>query len=266
MHRFICFCLLICVLAACQRERVWVEPSSAAGEDPNNISAIDGRLVLIAPGAMDKVKTTYSDAPRGYAKQVINWLDGTVGSTSFLYAPSLPNGADAQWGQGPIAGAKGANLVVLINLLELDEIDGIKGPGGPKKNIQAKVQMRVINAQGQEVWTKTHIASVPNTNSPKFRGGPGSAPGRAIWNANKKCMNALKDWLDAKSDKDTFGKVAKTEPVQPALGKVKVIFNSTPIGADIVIDGQFKGNTPLELYLPNKEMTISIEQAAHHSW
>ena len=265
MYRYV---ILICCLiigSACQRERVWLDPSQSKEKDPNNVSEIDGRLILLAPAAMDAIKDTYSEAPRGYAKQVINWLERGVGSTTFLYAPSLPDASAAIWGTGPIAAAAGSNLVILVALDSLEEVPGVNAPGGPRTDLLAKVTMRVIDAQGQTVWQKTHTAQVENSMSPKFRSGPGSAPGRAVWNANKKCISALKDWLDAKSDKETFG---KEEPVQPKpqLGQVKVHITSTPLGADVLVDGQFKGNTPLDVYLPLKEVEISIERGGYQAW
>ena len=264
MYRYVFLILCVLLITACQRERVWIDPSASTEKDPNKVSDIDGRLILLAPAAMDAIKETYSAAPRGYAKQVINWLEHGVGSTTFLYAPSLPDASAPVWGAGPVAAAAGSNLVILVALDSIEEVPGVNAPGGPRTDLLATVTLRVINAQGQAVWKKTHTAQVENSVSPKFRSGPGSAPGRAVWNANKKCIAALKDWLDAKSDTETFGKQEK-EP-EPQLGQVKVHITSTPLGADVLVDGQFKGNTPLEVYLPLKEVEISIERGGYQAW
>ena len=264
MQRSLLVGLCLLLFTACERDRVWIDPTTSDEEDPNKVSQMEGRLILLAPAAMDAIKQYYEKASRGYAKQVINWLDGRVGSTSFLYAPSLPSADDARWGKDTVAAAAGSNLVVLVILKSLEEVAGVNAPGGPRTDLKATVQVRVIDASGNEVWTKTHHAQVENSMSPKFRSGPGSSAGRAVWNANKKCISALKDWFDAKSDTETFGK--KDEQVESQLGQVKVRITSTPVGADVLVDGQFKGNTPLDLYLPLKEVDIKIERGGHESW
>ena len=266
MFRYLLLVLIVLTCVSCERERVWIEPSKSTEANPNQIDESMGRLVLLAPASMALVEDVYEGAPSGYAHQVMRWLKFGVGSMQFLYGPSLPHAGDAIWNQGAYAGARGAHLVILVSLDKLEEVSGLNGPGGQATNIKATVTLRVLNALGEEVWVKTHVAEVEDKKSPKFRSGVGSAPGNAVWNANKKCISALKDWLDSKSDKEEFSKPAPVAPEPKVLAQVKVQIASEPVGADVLVDGVFKGNTPLEIYLPVKELTISIERSGYTTW
>ncbi len=265
---FRCLSLLLVVMAcvSCQRERVWIEPTKSTVADPNNIDESMGRLVLLAPAAMTLIADVYEGAPSGYAHQVMRWLKFGIGSMQFLYGPSLPHAADPVWNKGAYAGARGAHLMILLSLDKLEEVPGLNGPGGQATNVKATVTMRVLNALGEEIWIKTHAAEVEDKKSPKFRSGVGSAPGSAVWNANKKCISALKTWLDSKSDKEVFSKPAPKAPEPVVAAQIKVAITSEPLGADVLVNGVFKGNTPLEIYLPAKELTISIERSGYKTW
>ncbi len=265
MYRLLIILVVLLVFVSCARDREWVEPQKSSDTDPNALNELEGRLVLTAPAAMEEVIDVYEDAAGGYARQVNNILKRRIESARFMYGPTLPNAADPVWLSGPYAGAQGANLVVLVDLEKIEEVPGINGPAGPRKDMKATILMRVLNAQGQVIWKKTHSAQVPNSESHKFRGSS-SPTGRAVWNANLKCINALKDWLDAQSDTEEFGKKEPQAVAKPKATMHSVLISSDPKGADILVNGQFKGNTPIRISLPAEELEIKIERAGYEVW
>lgn len=266
MRIFTLLLALTCLLA-CQRERVWVEPDKSEEADPNALQDEKQRVIVCAPAAMDKILDIYGDAPRGYAKQVINWLKPQVGNARFIYGPSLPPADDERWNQGPYAGAAGAHVVVLVSLTELKVVDSINAPSRGRENVEATVEIRLLNRRGEEIWSKTNMASISNERTPKFRGSA-SPTGRAVWNANFECIRAMKDFFDAHSDKDYFGEPVVLAESAPPLKSALVSFvvASEPHGADVLVDGVFKGNTPMTLELPAEEVELRIERAGYQPW
>jgi len=52
----------------------------------------------------------------------------------------------------------------------------------------------------------------------------------------------------------------------PPPQNASVEFSSDPEGADIYIDGNFSGNTPSELQVPDGEHLIAVKKAGFKAW
>lgn len=52
----------------------------------------------------------------------------------------------------------------------------------------------------------------------------------------------------------------------PADSLVKIDFATTPPGADIIIDGDFAGNTPATLSIPAKRIRLRLQKQGHQAW
>lgn len=75
--------------------------------------------------------------------------------------------------------------------------------------------------------------------------------------------------LDAQ--KMTTGQTGQTSTVgttqtSSAVGMSGISVKSTPVGADIMVDGKFVGSTPSTFQLPAGEHTVSVKKAGYASW
>jgi hydrogenase maturation factor len=73
---------------------------------------------------------------------------------------------------------------------------------------------------------------------------------------------------DTPLDPGKFTMTASVLPMPVSLSSeaTAVNINSTPVGADILIDGKFVGNTPSNLQLTTGDHTIAIEKTGFKTW
>lgn len=255
----LCCCTLL-AFAGCKRGAVWM--NADMGIDVNNLQGNTERIIVSAPAQIDEIVQQYPAGREAFARQAINHLQGFVANTKFYYAPNVPDAGDVLWENGPVSAVQGAHLVLLFDLLEL-KYKKVTSSAQNSRVIEARVQLRVLDKAGKELWRKVHSARKPHKRSPKFSGGSNLPASRAIWDANRKCIVALKGWLDVQSDREMFdGRQAY--PYIPA--HITLTLDSVPSGADVLINGELKGTTPCVLKVMDREITLRIERAAYLPW
>ncbi|NRA36602.1 MAG: PEGA domain-containing protein [Planctomycetes bacterium] len=260
MRFVLMLCLVILFATSCNRGVVW--QNDVPGSDVNKIAESTERIIVAAPAQIDEFVKKYPSGREAFAWQVVNHLQGFVENTKFYYGAQLPPSNDAQWNTGAVSATQGAHLVVLCELMELKTV---KVPGTSRNDsmLESRVQIRVLDKQGKELWRKQHSARVKNNNSPKFRNGANSTESRATWDANRQCLSALRRWLDVQSDKEMFdGKKA----LIAAPTTAKLTLDSIPSGADVLIGGKLKGTTPCVLEVGLQEVMVSIELSGYNAW
>jgi hypothetical protein len=62
-------------------------------------------------------------------------------------------------------------------------------------------------------------------------------------------------------------KLAQATGAEPQTeSTVKITLSSTPAGADILIDGDFAGNTPSELAVPARRFRLKLQRQGYQTW
>ena len=68
----------------------------------------------------------------------------------------------------------------------------------------------------------------------------------------------------AAKEKPTESKPAESAPADPAKGTVNV--SSNPTGADVLVDGEFVGNSPAALKLSPGKHTVTVKMSGYKDW
>jgi PEGA domain-containing protein len=75
------------------------------------------------------------------------------------------------------------------------------------------------------------------------------------------CSAVMKDWMAHPSVNASVSESPATESTDTRLD-----VTSTPIGADIEVNGNFMGSTPSSLHLAPGEYTVSVKKAGYAGW
>lgn len=258
--RLVC-CTLIALLfatAACQRgqKTAWEDRTQ---EDM--ASDIDKRTVLFAPVAAGAITEVHAEARDVFATDMAKHINTLVSDAHAWASVAIPASDAPAWEQGPVGSAAGAHLVILTEIQNVTEESGGALATG---SVSATVRLRAINAAGQEVWRKNNLtASVPADSSPKFMHAGSHPRSKAAWEACKKGLWDLRGWLNSLSSP---GPAQANQPDPNLAPMLSVLVTSIPEGADILIDGVFKGNTPQTVVLPVNEVEVRIQRAGYQPW
>jgi hypothetical protein len=252
--------LLVLTLGGCAPDRPDAEANppgaEVAGkppEKPVDKPKATGRIILFAPVALGKLSEVYADANLDFARKAAVYVTVLAGDATGQVSARLPDGASPEWKQGLVPAARGAHLVVLTSVLDLHRAPGIQDPHGPNEKVVALVEMRGLDRNGVMVFSKKAYGEALATVSPKFSGEANAPESLATWQAISTCLGSLRTFLREQQD-------------LPVNTDIEVIIESTPPGADVLVDGAFIGNTPLTIRLPPRMLTLSLEQAACKPW
>jgi hypothetical protein len=212
-----------------------------------------GRIILFAPVALGKLSEIYADANLDFARKAAVYVSVLTNDASGQVSARLPDGASPDWKQGLVPAARGAHLVVLISILDLHRAAGIQDPHGPNEKAVALVEMRGLDRNGVVVFSKKAYGEALAAVSPKFGGDANAPESLASWQAISTCLGSLRTFLRDQQD-------------LPVSTDIEVIIESTPPGADVLVDGAFIGNTPMTIKLPPRLITLALEQAACKPW
>lgn len=83
----------------------------------------------------------------------------------------------------------------------------------------------------------------------------------ADWTANASKIQAEQTAEDAKA-----APVATTVPVSASSAAPKLSISSTPVGADVEVDGSFMGNTPSAIELAAGDHILVIKKSGYKAW
>jgi len=261
--------LAFCVLAVgCQRRDAnkWSPPAEPASGEPAAVSttatAEDG-LVLFAPVASGPLAKAYADARLDFAYELSNRVDLLAKSdVDGKVGEHLPDSDSDEWTKGPVGATRGARLVVLTRILSITTDDGVVSPEGRVSRVTATVDLRALDAKGMQVFAKKAVSSTPTTSSSaKMMGDAHKPESQAAWQACSTAVGALISFIDQRND----NVVASSAPTE-AGGLVLVQVDSEPTRADVIIDGVFKGTTPMQLTLPARNTAVRIERQGYQAW
>ncbi len=154
----------------------------------------------------------------------------------------------------------GADWTVSTRLLSVD-----LGPSPFGQQWVAKVEMRVTDSSGREVFRKnTHGTRVDEV-SPKLMSPASKPQSQAAWTACGEAVSALIQHLKLRNEMP-LPAVVPAVPAVTEVVKVQLTIASTPDHADVLIDGTFRGTTPLAVTLPALPVEIRIERQGRQPW
>jgi hypothetical protein len=226
---------------------VEAQPAPAAAETK-------GRVILFAPVALGKLAPIYPDGAMAFARKAALYTDLLARDATGQSSPRLPDGASAEWSHGMPVAARGAHLVVLTSIIDLHRVDGPPDPRGSTQNAVAVVEMRGLDRTGAVVFSRKATGEAPTAGSPKFSGEINEPESLAAWQAISTCLGALRSFLTTQQD------------LPPAPPEVEVAIESDPPKADILVDGVFRGTTPMTLRLPTRPLAVRIERQGYQPW
>ncbi|MFM2089718.1 MAG: hypothetical protein RLZZ127_207 [Planctomycetota bacterium] len=232
----------------------WAEaPQPAAGAAATTAAtAAQAKIILFAPVALGPLATVHPEARILWANDLALRVDVLGGSgLDGRFNEYIPTSDDPAWGRQKVAGTRGAHQVVLTEILEL----GSKAVG-PGTHVTAVVEMRAVSADGNVVFRKRGYGEAVDERSPKLLGPANDPRSKAAWDACSNAVGALLKHLEAEPDDARL--------VQAGLVAVSV--RSDPAGAEIMVDGIYRGLTPAELRLPPRVVQIRLEKTGYLPW
>jgi hypothetical protein len=218
------------------------------GSKPDQVFAVVFAPVDIAPLA-----PIWPEGSVQFAYDLANRVDFLGRDANGWAAETAPLSAGKE--QKPIDGADWTVSTKLISV-ELGA-----SPFGPQ--FVAKIEMHAVDKSGKLVFLKTAHGTCLNETSPKLMSPEAKPESRAAWAACANGVSALIERIRLRSELPDEVPVAAPAPL-PAT--VQVMITSVPDHADVLIDGKFRGSTPLALTLPTKPLTMRIERQGHQPW
>lgn len=159
--------------------------------------------------------------------------------------------------------AVGATVIVLGTVVDLESekrTDNSYGTRTATTTTTATFRVRVIDVEtGTQVFSR--IVEASETLETNSQGGSSKRdPGSAVF---KKAI----DKLNQDGQYMTAVGAVKRKPSRGDEGMVTVAFEPAPSGCDVLIDGEFKGTTPLKLKLQAKTaVQVVIRKAGYAPW
>jgi hypothetical protein len=261
-------CCVLTLAACTPRDRNTWHPAPPGGVSSARVQRPDEPdprrvAVVFAPVAIGTLARVWPGAGDRFAYDLADRIDvlGAKADADGLAGPNLPASDDAAWRAWPVEGTGGADLVVLtvVQSIEVRE-QNASTPGGRPVACTALVEMRALDAYGNVVFAKRGRGDWEGVLSPKFPGPESKPESRTTWQACSNAVGALLEFLEKRNEAVTGG------PAPTAERLVEVEIASDPSGADVLIDGIFRGNTPCTLKLPVKRLALRIERAGLTPW
>ena len=263
--------LVFCMLAVCActpRDRNTWHPAPPGGESAARTARADEpaprhNAVVFAPVAIGALSAIWPNASATYTYDLADRIDvlGAKADADGLAGTALPASDDAAWRSWPVEGTRGANLVVLTVVQSLERREESATSQGNRKVIcTAIVEMRALDPYGNVVFSKRGRGDFEGFPSPKFPGPEAKPESRTVWQACSNAVGALLEFLEKRNEAVANG------PAPTAEVLAEVTIDSDPPGADVLIDGIFRGNTPCSLKLPMKRLAIRLERNGHTPW
>jgi hypothetical protein len=256
--------LLCCAGCIDNSRNAWRPPApgeTVAGEQRPDELRPRSVIVLVAPVAIGPLKETWPEARTGFAFDLAERIDvlGRKADADGRAGERLPVSDSADW-KAPVADARGAHYVVLTTIIDALARDGQVTSEGRQVAASATAEMRVLDAEGNIVFKKTGRGDWEGVLSPKLIGPAAQPRHKAAWLACSNLTGALLDFLEKRNEAPG----AAPTPQSGALVEVEVA--SEPVGADVLIDGIFRGNTPCTLKLPARPLTLRLERQGRQPW
>ncbi len=262
----VCSALLLC--ACTPRDRNTWHPAPPGGESAaRTVNADEPKprhtAVVFAPVATGDLAQIWPQAADAFVYDLADRIDvlGAKADADGLAGSNLPTSDDAAWRSWPVEGTRGADLVVLTVLQSLERREENATSQGNRKVVcTAIVEMRALDQYGNVVFAKRGRGDYEGFPSPKFPGPESKPESRTSWEACSNAVGALLEFLEKRNEASASG------PAPTAEQLIEAQIDSEPAGADVLIDGIFRGNTPCTLKLPVKRQVIRLERNGHAPW
>ena len=243
-HLLICGLLLLVGLGGCAERDI----NRWHGSKPDQVFA-----VVFAPVDAAPLASIWPEGSVQFAYDLANRVDFLGRDANGWADETAPLSAGKA--QKPIAGADWTVSTKLVS------IDLGPSPFGPQ--FVAKIEMHVVDKTGKLVFLKTAHGTCLNEASPKLMSPEAKPESRAAWAACSNGVSALIERIRLRSELPEEIPAVTPAPVPVT---VQVMVTSVPDHADVLVDGKFRGSTPLALSLPTTQVTMRIERQGHQPW
>ena len=176
----------------------------------------------------------------------------------------------------------GANVLAMGTVLNVSsETQQSSGYGvrTRKTTVKASVRIRVVDIASGEIGY-SRVCNAQQSYDSSTNGGFSAAPNGANFEVVKAAINqvshddaffsALRKVSGgapvASSETGDDSSASKPKPKPDTEKTVEVSFEPTPAKCDVLIDGEYRGTTPLKLKLPIQKTKITIRKAGFEPW
>ncbi|MHC5067470.1 MAG: PEGA domain-containing protein [Planctomycetota bacterium] len=255
MHKlsvpFAALCLAVVLAGGCRDARTW--PADGAVE-----ASASERVVLVAPVAIGPVAEFNPAAEGDFARDIAVDLELFYDNIQAWVGETLPRSDSERWQGGIVGSAAGAHAILLteVKTVELQKI------GATEYQI-ATVRLRAVNARGDEIYVNELTGKSINKTLAKTKQVPAANPvSKAAWEATRSLLLAFGRWIE---DQPLNADIWTDKKVDEAV-LVDFTIESNPAGADIYVDGVFRGTTPTVVPLPVRQLTLRLQRQGYQVW
>jgi hypothetical protein len=268
MLRPVLAAVVLCLVACTPRDANTWHPAPPGGtpaprEQRPGEASPRSLAVVFAPVAIGQLAAIYPDARIGFAYDLADRIDvlGSKADADGLAAPDTPDSDDAAWSRWPNDAMRGADLVVLTTMVSLERHESVAiTRDGKPITVTAIVEMRALDSYGNVVFKKRGRGDWQGTVSPKYPSAQAKPESQASWEACSNAVGALLGFLEHRNEAAAGGPTPTGEQL------VEVQVSSDPEGADVLVDGIFRGSTPCTLKLPLKRLSMRIQRSGYETW
>ena len=218
-------------------------------------------IALFAPVGMGTLAAFYpegtSEWPIALASRlnILNRIDGVT--VRAYFNQHLPDAASEEWSRGRVPGTRTVRYVVLPQVVGVEESPGPLTTNGRISLFTATASLRVLDQRNVVVYRILGWASEEDIRSPKFNGPVNDPRVKAAKAALTAAVGSFQSWLRGQSDPLAGAS---------ALPTVSMAITTDPPGADIIVDGIYRGITPAQIAMPLRATELRIERQGFLPW
>jgi hypothetical protein len=241
------------------------QPAAPAAEPTTATELRSKRIVLFAPTAAAPLAKVYPAARLEFAFAMADRVDLLMKGHDGRVGEVLPDSDAARWNEGRVPATAGANVVVLTQILSIELVKGGRGIGSRPDRIDAVAELRALDVNGTLIYRKRAVGDADVHEKPKVVSDDGKPESLAAWDALDRALADFRSFISARNEL-ADQPVRLTDQLGPEATLVPVIVDSDPAKADVLIDGDFRGTTPLTLKLPPRQVKVRIERQGFEPW
>ncbi|NRA36601.1 MAG: PEGA domain-containing protein [Planctomycetes bacterium] len=241
-------------------------PAFAADGDP----AVPQRIVLFAPVGVGETAGLEDGASVRLARSMVSYMKRNRAEFNPRFSQTLSAADDAVWADGkPGQIVAGAHLTLLVSIDSMKNKADRFARGRKGRLMVCTMNVRALNPKDGEVW-KTSVSGkvkLPKTGAAGDEKGVASFESKAAGKAADKAMNKFIAWLNNdENDYNVWRDPTNGGTKPPQLPLIDIKVSSTPEGAKIYVDGEFRGTTPTVVPMTARVWTMKIERSGYQPW
>ncbi len=209
--------------------------------------------VVFTPVDTSAIDALFPDASKQFTYDLADRIDFLGRDANGWAAMDAPRSSTT------LAVIPGADWTVTTRLIALD-----LGPSPFGAQWVAKIEMRAADSAGREVFRKTTHGTQVDETSPKLMAPAAKPQVKAAWSACGEGVAALIERLRLRNEIPF--PVAQPIAPAPSVEPVQIPITSVPDHGEVLINGKFRGTTPLALTLPPVPVEIRIERQGRLPW